>query len=178
MQCFGITDFDELVFEMCKETLSQMINELKTAGSILSSSQIRRILHQLIQGILFITFVSHILWNKIFKKLINLSFSALEWLHVIGIYHKDLNTGNIFIDLEGRVKIADFGTSLNLFINNNKFGHWLIDAQVHLPWTTNVADFVPVSRFLPIRSRCSYSSCSTLHLVASLRLLGPSRIIL
>ena len=44
---------------------------------------------------------------------------ALEYLHTMRIVHRDLKPENILIDAEGHIKIADFGTALDLSDDNS-----------------------------------------------------------
>lgn len=52
------------------------------------------------------------------QKIFNDIYSALKYLHDMGIIHNDLNPNNIFLDSNMNVKIGDFGLSCNNHKNN------------------------------------------------------------
>ena len=73
------------------------------------------ILQELMWGTLleFITLEKHIN-ETVIAYIIRESLQGLEFLHDRHIIHRDIKTNNIFISLEGRVKIGDFGYSAQL----------------------------------------------------------------
>ena len=75
-------DFMYLIFDLCEETLKELVD----ASSI-----------EYIQ--------------KHGPRMIKEILSGLEFLHDKGILHRDLKPSNVLVDIEGRMKLADFGIS-------------------------------------------------------------------
>ena len=54
--------------------------------------------------------------KNIFLQLIN----TLEYIHSLGIVHRDIKPDNILLDLNNNIKLCDFGVALQTTINNNE----------------------------------------------------------
>ncbi|XP_031556961.1 serine/threonine-protein kinase PLK4-like [Actinia tenebrosa] len=81
-----------LVLEMCQN--GEVNRFIKKNGGKMSESQARHIMHQLVQGVLY--------------------------LHSYGIIHRDLTLGNLLLNKNMDVKIADFGLAARLAMPSEK----------------------------------------------------------
>lgn len=66
------------------------------------------------------------------KKFIKQILLGLDYIHSMGIVHRDLKCANILIDLEGNIRLADFGCSSQFIINDKEVCFNSIKGT--LPW--------------------------------------------
>jgi serine/threonine-protein kinase/endoribonuclease IRE1 len=84
-------DFVYLIVDLCEETLYKHVKKSNTTIEYL---------------------------KEYGPRMIKQILSGLKFLHDLGILHRDLKPSNVLVDIEGRMRLADFG--LSRFLNENE----------------------------------------------------------
>jgi serine/threonine protein kinase len=106
-------------------TLSKHPNLLTVYGSFVSGSKLYIVTPLLLCGSaldIIKTAYKDGLEETVIATILKQALQGLEYLHKTGLIHRDVKAGNLLVDKDGLVQLADFGVSSSLMESGERKG--------------------------------------------------------
>ncbi|KAJ3269691.1 hypothetical protein HDV01_001119 [Terramyces sp. JEL0728] len=123
LDLFERNQIDELRRELQIMTLSKHTNLLPVYGSFVNGSKLFIVTPFLSAGSgldIMKTAYKNGMEEAVIATILKQVLQGLEYLHAQGLIHRDIKAGNLLVNTDGLVQLADFGVSSSLSENGNR----------------------------------------------------------